>query len=134
MKRRVVAAIITVPLLLILCLCGYSLHQIYKPYPGETMTENIHKAKGMTCHEILDQMFEDGVKINAISKILQTTPSTVIRLHTGQTTPTEGFEASIRQIYLDRLLIGSWWIVRLKYNIITKPDGFSCEINPLQER
>lgn len=134
MKHRIIAAFITAPLLLILCLCGYSLYQIYKPYPSETMTESIHKAKGMTCHEILDQMFEDGVKINAISKILQTTPSTVIRLHTGQTTPTEGFEASIRQVYLDRLLIGSWWIVRLKYSIITKADGFSCEINPLQER
>ena len=94
----------------------------------------MQKVESMSGPEILDVMIEDKLAMNSISRMLQTTPSTVIRLHNGQTTPTEGFEASIRQVYLDRLLIGSWWIVRLKYSIITKPDGFSCEINPLQER
>ena len=128
----------TVPILSLLAfviiLWAYCHHQIYKSHSDQEMRIMMQKVESMSCSEILDIMIKDKLTMNSISRMLQTTPSTVIRLHTGQTTPTEGFEASIRQVYLDRLLIGSWWIVRLKYSIITKPDGFSCEINPLQER
>ncbi len=114
---------------------AYRQHLVHRSYSAEEFNAARQQADALSVADILNQLKQDGVSDRSLQSILQLTPSTLYRLRSRMTEPTESFERCVQVLYQDYLLFGKRWpVVRWKYRTSSQIDIYHGQLDPDKER
>ena len=136
-KKRNPVKVVLIALAAALAIFGgivaYYSWQIYREHTAEEMAEVLTVLKESTCDGILNMMVDSGFSERKIASLLDSYPSVVHRIRTGNSVASPQFENVLKGVYADYLLTGSWSVVNVKYHLVTRPDPFLVGTHPFQE-
>ena len=107
--------------------------QIHRDYTVDEMTAALKASSGKSTSEILASFYDAGIKEQTISRCLGASPFTLRRIMSGESLATPSFEANLRGLYSDYLLLHSNILFHIKYALHNTDQWYSY-MNPLQEQ
>ena len=127
--------ILRIILICLLFLAGVALYagvRLQREYTVKEMSSALEASSEKSVSEILVFFYDAGIKERTLSKYLGASPFTLRRILSGQSLATPSFEANLRGLYSDYLLLHSNILFHIKY-ALRKTDQWYPFINPLQE-
>lgn len=105
----------------------------HQTYTSVEIAKAMSVTESKTTAGILEALYKKGLGDRALAHILGASPFTVRRIRSGDSAPTPSFDAAIRGLYSDYLLLDSKLLFEVKYTF-RQQDQFYAFMNPIQEQ
>lgn len=128
--------ILRVILVCLVLLAGVSLYAgicLNRGFTVEELSSALNATSSKSAAEMLNALYDAGIKEQTLSKFLRASPFTLRRILSGESLATTSMEENIRGLYTDYLLLNSNILFHIKYARRIK-DQWYPYMNPLQEQ